>query len=148
MAKIGRNEPCPCGSGNKYKRCCLPREEADAAARAVVAQRAAAERFAAVAAFVEQNDGLDEASNCVVDLIDAGHLDDAERAAHDLLRRYPEVVDGLERLAMVAAARGDRPQAATYYRKAADFLRDNPDGGDSEQWMRTKADQLDPPPPR
>jgi hypothetical protein len=20
--KIGRNEPCPCGSGNKYKRCC------------------------------------------------------------------------------------------------------------------------------
>lgn len=22
MAKIGRNQPCPCGSGNKYKRCC------------------------------------------------------------------------------------------------------------------------------
>ncbi|MCC7105852.1 MAG: SEC-C domain-containing protein [Chloroflexi bacterium] len=22
MAKIGRNEPCPCGSGKKYKRCC------------------------------------------------------------------------------------------------------------------------------
>ena len=20
--KIGRNEPCPCGSGKKYKRCC------------------------------------------------------------------------------------------------------------------------------
>lgn len=20
--KIGRNEPCPCGSGRKYKRCC------------------------------------------------------------------------------------------------------------------------------
>ena len=26
MAKTGRNEPCPCGSGLKYKRCCLPRE--------------------------------------------------------------------------------------------------------------------------
>jgi len=23
MPKIGRNEPCPCGSGKKYKRCCL-----------------------------------------------------------------------------------------------------------------------------
>jgi hypothetical protein len=23
-AKIGRNEPCPCGSGKKYKKCCLP----------------------------------------------------------------------------------------------------------------------------
>ncbi|MEM7581916.1 MAG: SEC-C metal-binding domain-containing protein [Acidobacteriota bacterium] len=20
--KIGRNEPCPCGSGRKYKKCC------------------------------------------------------------------------------------------------------------------------------
>lgn len=26
--KTGRNDPCPCGSGQKYKRCCLPREEA------------------------------------------------------------------------------------------------------------------------
>lgn len=24
-AKIGRNEPCPCGSGKKYKHCCLAR---------------------------------------------------------------------------------------------------------------------------
>ncbi len=24
MSKIGRNEPCPCGSGKKYKKCCLP----------------------------------------------------------------------------------------------------------------------------
>src|SRR5271166_219224 len=23
-AKVGRNEPCPCGSGKKYKHCCLP----------------------------------------------------------------------------------------------------------------------------
>ena len=23
MAKLGRNDPCPCGSGRKYKRCCL-----------------------------------------------------------------------------------------------------------------------------
>ncbi|MDL2286700.1 SEC-C domain-containing protein, partial [Desulfococcaceae bacterium OttesenSCG-928-F15] len=22
--KIGRNEPCPCGSGKKYKKCCGP----------------------------------------------------------------------------------------------------------------------------
>jgi preprotein translocase subunit SecA len=23
--KIGRNDPCPCGSGKKYKKCCMPR---------------------------------------------------------------------------------------------------------------------------
>ena len=25
--EIGRNEACPCGSGKKYKRCCLDRDE-------------------------------------------------------------------------------------------------------------------------
>jgi hypothetical protein len=25
--KVRRNQPCPCGSGKKYKRCCLGREE-------------------------------------------------------------------------------------------------------------------------
>jgi len=26
--KVGRNDPCPCGSGKKYKKCCLEKEEA------------------------------------------------------------------------------------------------------------------------
>lgn len=34
MSKVGRNEACPCGSGKKYKRCCLERDE-----EAVRAQR-------------------------------------------------------------------------------------------------------------
>lgn len=28
MAKVGRNDPCPCGSGKKYKYCCLRKETA------------------------------------------------------------------------------------------------------------------------
>jgi hypothetical protein len=28
MGKLGRNNPCPCGSGKKYKKCCFPRDEA------------------------------------------------------------------------------------------------------------------------
>ena len=39
MADIGRNDPCPCGSGKKYKRCHLLVEEA---APAPVGQRARA----------------------------------------------------------------------------------------------------------
>lgn len=27
--KIGRNAPCPCGSGKKYKKCCLAKDEAE-----------------------------------------------------------------------------------------------------------------------
>lgn len=124
MAKSGRNDPCPCGSGQKYKRCCLPRDDA--------AERAAADRAAALArepasavtdaAIGADDDGLDDASNRVIPLIDAGRLDEAEQAAHDLLARYPEVHDGLERLAMVYAARGDRARAAEYYRKAGNFV--------------------------
>src|SRR5712692_1668376 len=137
MAKIGRNDPCPCGSGQKYKRCRLPRDEAAAAARA------AADRAAALPREADERSAAD-ASNDVIDLIDAGHLDEAERAAHDLLERYPEVHDGLERLAMVAAARGDRPRAAEYYRKAADFVHAHADWYDPEEevYLRGKATEF------
>ncbi len=30
--RVGRNEPCPCGSGNKFKKCCLPAVREAAAA--------------------------------------------------------------------------------------------------------------------
>lgn len=35
--RIGRNDPCPCGSGKKYKRCCLSDDERHAATRRVAA---------------------------------------------------------------------------------------------------------------
>ncbi len=28
--KAGRNDPCPCGSGKKYKKCCMEKDEAAA----------------------------------------------------------------------------------------------------------------------
>ena len=149
MAKIGRNDPCPCGSGQKYKRCCLPRDEATAAERAA-ADRAAAlvdERSAADAPIHAEDDGLDDASNVVIDLIDAGRLDEAEQAAHDLLERYPQVHDGLERLAMVCAARGDRVRAAEYYRKAADFVHAHADLYDPkmEIYLRRRVTECESP---
>jgi len=43
-AQPGRNEPCHCGSGRKYKHCCLAKDEAKAsAARAKAAAEAPAE---------------------------------------------------------------------------------------------------------
>lgn len=33
--KIGRNDPCPCGSGKKYKKCCLPKTDMQKLAEAV-----------------------------------------------------------------------------------------------------------------
>jgi hypothetical protein len=146
MAKIGRNDPCPCGSGQKYKRCCLSRDEAAAAAERAAAREA--DSLLPPVEIVSDDDGLlDQASNVVVDLIDAGRLDDAEQAAQDLLVRYPEVHDGLERIAMVAAARDDRPRAAEYYRKAADFVHAHADWYDPEMeiYLRAKASEFEAP---
>jgi hypothetical protein len=41
MMKIGRNDPCPCGSGKKYKKCCWEKDEAAAHASTVTAETAA-----------------------------------------------------------------------------------------------------------
>jgi len=145
MSKIGRNDPCPCGSGKKYKRCCLPQHEAAAAERAAAAAAQAVAQLAPPAFTWEDDDGLDEASNRVVDLVHAGQFDAAEQAARELLVRYPDVHDGFERLGMVYEARGDRLQAAEYYRHALAFMQDHADSYDAESidWMLKKAESLE-----
>ena len=148
MAQIGRNDPCPCGSGNKYKRCCLEKDQAAASAKAEAAREAASARAGAVFDALADDDDLDGASNAVVDLIHAGRLDEAEAAARDLLVRFPEVHDGYDRLGMVCEARGDKKQAAAYYRKAVDFMRQHPDLYDEPEFVeqfQNLADRLDPP---
>jgi hypothetical protein len=49
--KVGRNDPCPCGSGLKYKKCCSAKDEA---ARSAALAAQAAERAARVQAEREQ----------------------------------------------------------------------------------------------
>lgn len=49
MAKIGRNDPCPCGSGRKYKRCCLGKAKAANSDRSPSRQQDAALTEAAAA---------------------------------------------------------------------------------------------------
>ena len=147
MAKPGRNDPCPCGSGNKYKKCCLSKDQAmeregHAEARArhdrpATDHRLPVDEFnAALAAILagagaaghdEEGDTLMEGSNAVLDLIRAGKLDEAEAAARALLARYPDVHDGWDRLGMVYEARGENAQAVDCYRRVVAFLDENPD---------------------
>jgi len=134
MAKINRNDPCPCGSGKKYKKCCLPLHQESSAKQ----QDAGA--FSLTPAFTD----LDDLSNSVVDLIKEGRLDKAEAVCHELLSRYPDQIDGTERLAAIYEARGENKMAAQYYRKAAQFAQDNP-GFDQEMidWYLSKAKGLE-----
>jgi hypothetical protein len=103
--KPGRNDPCPCGSGQKYKRCCLVKDQL---AESTALAAAAAARAAAAAQHhhthegcdfcsghhLDEEDELTRDSNAVVDLVHEGKLDQVEAAARDLLERYPEVHDG------------------------------------------------------
>ena len=152
MPNPGRNDPCPCGSGKKYKRCCLEQERVAAAAR-IVAQRA--EQLAALAqrrieiaedlAAYEESAQLDEASNAVIDLIDAGRLDEAEQAARQLLVDYPDIIDGNDRLGMVYEARGQHQEAITCYRKVIEVIHAHPGDYDPqvEQSFQKQIAKLD-----
>ena len=135
MAKIGRNDLCPCNSGKKYKKCCMASDEAAARVARPAQPAAALARRPSLASYIQdhdEHDELTEASSAVVDMVQAGNLDVAEQAAHDLLVRFPDVHDGYDRLGMVCEARGDHRQAADYYRKAINVIRDHPDNYDPE----------------
>jgi tetratricopeptide (TPR) repeat protein len=146
MAKVGRNDPCPCGSGKKYKRCCLEKDEAAARALAAATPPPSIVEEIGHKLAAAYEDELTTASNAVIDLVHAGKLDEAEKAAHDLLERFPDVHDGYDRLGMVYEARGDHKQAAHYYRKVIDVIRENPDNYDPEfaDTFRKLVDRLDP----
>jgi len=132
MAKIGRNAPCPCGSGKKYKRCCLPGQ---AKKRPASVRK---QRFIPV--FTE----LDQLSNSVVDLIKQDKLDKAEAVSRKLLKEYPDQIDGLNRLAMVYEVHGEKEKAAEHYRKAYHFAMSH-EGFDQDaaDWFLSEANRLD-----
>jgi Tfp pilus assembly protein PilF len=133
MAKIGRNAPCPCGSGKKYKKCCLLNQNE--------AKRHSAKKKIR---FIPVYTDLDQLSNCVVDLIKEKKLDEAEAVSRKLLAQYPDQVDGFNRLAMVYEARGEKTKAAQYYRKAADFAKSN-EGFDRKaiKWFLSEAKRVE-----
>lgn len=54
--KIGRNDPCHCGSGQKYKKCHLPKDEAARSAELAAAAAAAAAAQAAAEAEAEKDE--------------------------------------------------------------------------------------------
>jgi tetratricopeptide (TPR) repeat protein len=156
--KPGRNDPCRCGSGQKYKRCCLVKDQL---AQSTALAAAAAARAAEVAQHqhthegcdfcsghhLDEEDDLTRDSNAVVDLVHEGKLDLAEAAARDLLERYPEVHDGYDRLGMVYEARGEKKRAADCYRKVIEFARQHPDQYDQdfEKTFQAWVEELDPP---
>jgi len=99
---VGRNESCPCGSGAKYKKCCLRSHEAAAAAR--------------LRGHPWDADP-DTARNSALDLIGDGRYDEAIAITDRLQAEFPDLPDGHELRARVLEAQGHPSKAATELRK-------------------------------
>jgi hypothetical protein len=145
MTKVGRNQPCPCGSGKKYKQCCL---NADEAARLAARPPPAALQPAGTVNFGSYTEvaRLDHLSNGTLDLINAGRLDEAERMCQQLLVEFPHVFDGHMRLGQLHRRRGDHRKAAEHLRLAAAIARSPDYDVELANDLEAEANELDPPP--
>ncbi len=144
MITVARNHPCPCGSGTKYKLCCLGKQEAElreAKRKRLEEERA---RLWATRYKVILDDPLDLLSNQARVLIAESRLDEAERVCQQLLAEYPEYIDGLERTAQLHEAHGDIQAAADTWRQVLAMAKTQ-DGFEpaSYKWMQEQIERLE-----
>jgi hypothetical protein len=132
VAKAGRNDPCPCGSGKKHKKCCLAKREA--AVQSPRPGRAPGRRpgkKAARAKATPRPDGVTEDIVRHIRLImrlcgePSATRDDAIALIEDVRKNPPQGTIE-EQLARVAACSSDEPKDIVPPPEAADSDR----GGD------------------
>lgn len=104
MKKPGRNDPCPCGSGKKYKQCC----QAGTANASNVPSLDVQIRQAMLNAWAHRN---------------RGNLAQAESICHQIIQLSPKNADALNLLGALMMQDGRIDLAATYFNQA---IRSNP----------------------
>ena len=116
--KVSRNSPCPCGSGKKYKKCCMGQDEKAAAEARREAEESEQQRQLAEAAehdrFIKYATELEELSNQANDLIRSSRWDEAEACCRQLQQQFPEEIDGDHRFYEYYKARDDLANAKTH----------------------------------
>jgi tetratricopeptide (TPR) repeat protein len=100
--EVKRNDPCPCGSGKKYKKCCL--------GKAVVASPPADEP-------VRTADSGDVTQKALAAHL-AGQLDVAVALFRQVLKSKPRDANAMVRLGMVLRDRGEAKEAMKLIRRA------------------------------
>ena len=108
--KPGRNDPCPCGSGKKFKKCCADKLEARLHARNIPAKG-----VTPTTAEINQ----------LVALFNAGHHEELENKARLLIRKYP--ASGFLWRALGASLHAQGKEAIPALHKAAALLPDDAD---------------------
>jgi predicted O-linked N-acetylglucosamine transferase (SPINDLY family) len=106
MAKPGANDPCPCGSGKKYKRCC----------RSAPSQRARSQPAPSAVSSAFENACAQHR---------AGRLDLAAALYGQVLEQQPRHADALHMLGMLKRQQGRRSESIELLRRATTLSPDN-----------------------
>jgi hypothetical protein len=143
MAKIGRNEPCPCGSGKKHKRCCRGAPATLALAGTSVVALAESHHEELCPCCVDE---LNERADRVVEVLLAGRADEAEALCHDFLRDFPGQAEGIDLLSMIFEQRGQRERALGLLRQASEIAHADPTyDAETRSLMRERIRELELP---
>jgi TolA-binding protein len=144
--KISRNDPCSCGSGRKYKHCCLEKDEASRRAEREASNAALAAEVQASRTVVDRFKASEQASTAAWALVQAGQFAEAEVAALDYIERFPETPVGYDLMSLLCEARGEPKAAAQWCRKVIEFMREHPETFTSkdEVEFQRRIDRLDP----
>ena len=140
MAKIGRNEACPCGSGKKHKRCCLAAPAPPKGAATITDGPSESHH--------ENCDGcldeLNERADRVLDVLLDGRIHDAVRLCHDFIRDFPGQAEGIDLLSMIFEERGQRERALELLRQASAIAHASPDyDAETRSLMRARIVELE-----
>jgi uncharacterized protein YecA (UPF0149 family) len=114
MTKAGRNAPCPCGSGKKYKKCCLnntPNEIKNDFSMD----------------FIPIELDIDILSNKANSLIHDKKWKEAKKTCEELLAKFPDQTDGLFRTVQLLEEQENYQDALLYAKKTLSFIRNNPE---------------------
>ncbi len=112
--KAGRNDPCPCGSGEKYKKCCQGKTEGTRQARQDVPSTSEHQAAPTAVAF-----------NALVALFNAGRHVDLENQTRLLIEQHP--ASGLLWKVLAAALQAQGKDALAALRRTTQLLPDDAD---------------------
>jgi len=127
MAKIGRNDPCPCGSGKKHKTCCLKTGGPSVARVVADAQPTSATHRACDFCSDESVDELNDRADHILQELLESRVDVAEALCHEFIRDFPDDAEGFDLLSMVFEERGQPERALELLRQASSIAHANPD---------------------
>ena len=124
-----RNDPCPCGSWRKYKKCCLAQDQKSAAEKRTHQQETRLPEQRTLNTFYSD---LDVLSNKANDAIRAGHWNEAEGLCQRLREEFPEELDADDRLAQLYVKQENYAKALPFALAALNKAKCNHDKYDPE----------------